>query len=120
MTRRHISLLVIVAVPLTLVYCLSLRADPPRNASPAEDIFSGKIQSLSERTNPNFSPPLEEVHVTRVGDQTFLVGKGVDDAKGWANGRTFWVPLAEVSQIVEFTDRADLIKAVESRNSANK
>jgi hypothetical protein len=120
MTRRHISLLVIVAIPLTLVYCLSLRADPPRNAAPAEDIFSGKILALSERMNPNFSPPLEEVHVTRIGDQTFLVGKGVDDTKGWANGRTFWVPLAEVSQIVEFTDRADLTKAMESRNSSSK
>ena len=118
MTRRHISLLVIVAIPLTLVYCLSLRADPPR--APAEDIFSGKILALSERMNPNFSPPLEEVHVTRIGDQTFLVGKGVDDAKGWANGRTFWVPLAEVSQIVEFSDRADLNKATESRNSSSK
>jgi hypothetical protein len=118
MTRRHISLLVIIAIPLTLVYCLSLRADPPR--APAEDIFSGKILALSERMNPNFSPPLEEVHVTRIGDQTFLVGKGVDDTKGWANGRTFLVPLAEVSQIAEFTDRADLTKAMESRNAAGK
>jgi hypothetical protein len=54
--------LVIVAIPLTLVYCLSLRADPPRNAALADDIFTGKVLSLSERTNANHWPPLEEVH----------------------------------------------------------
>jgi hypothetical protein len=119
MSRRYITLLVIVAIPITLVYCLSLRADPPRNAS--EDLFSGKILMVTQRTTPNSSAVLEEVHVTRIGDQTFLVGKGVDEDKGsWYNGRTIWIPLPEVNQILEFTDRGDLSKANDARRTATK
>ncbi|HXY33693.1 MAG TPA: hypothetical protein VEI07_05660 [Planctomycetaceae bacterium] len=117
MTRRHITLLVIIAIPVTLVYCFSLRAEPPRNPRQAEDLFSGKILGLVQRMNPNSAITLEEVRLTRLGEQPFLVGKGVDEAKGWTNGRTVWVPLAEVSQIAEFTDRSDLIKASESQRS---
>jgi hypothetical protein len=119
MSRRYITLLVIVAIPITLVYCLSLRADPPRPAS--EDLFAGKILILSQRTNPNSSAVVEEVQVKRIGDQSFLVGKGVDDDKGsWYNGRTVWVPLAEVNQILEFTDRGDLSRANDARRTATK
>ncbi len=93
MTRRSISLLVIVSIPLALVFSLSLRADPPE-ASQADDPFAGKILVLNERSNPSFGATLEEVHLKRIGDQTFLVGKGFasDEGKGWYNGRVVWVP----------------------------
>ncbi len=122
MTRRSLTLLIIVAVPLALVFSFTLRADPPRAAGQTEDLFSGKILVLNERSNAAFGATLEEVHVTRLGDQTFLVGKGfdADEGKGWYNGRTVWVPLNEVSQIVEFQDRGDLIKASENRRAAAK
>ena len=47
-------------------------------------------------------------------------GFDADEGKGWYNGRTVWVPLNEVSQIVEFQDRGDLIKASENRRAAAK
>ncbi len=121
MTRRSISLLVIVAIPLALVFSLSLRADPPE-ASQADDPFAGKILVLNERSNPSFGATLEEVHLKRIGDQTFLVGKGFasDEGKGWYNGRVVWVPLSDISQITEFQDRGDLIKARDNRRTAGQ
>jgi hypothetical protein len=121
MNRRRIAMLVIVAIPLALVFRLSLRADPPQTAA-ANDLFAGKILLVGERANTNIGATLEEVHVKRIGDQTFLVGKGisVDDAKGWYEGRTVWVPLNDVSHIYEFQDRAEVIKVREERRGAGQ
>jgi|SRR5580704_11018654 hypothetical protein len=122
MVRRRIATLVIVAIPLALVFCLSLRADPPQSAVPADDPFAGKILVLSGRSNTTYEATLEEVHLKRVGDQMFLVGKGfaADDGKGWYNGRTIWVPLNDLSHITEFDDRSDLIKARDNRRSSGQ
>jgi hypothetical protein len=118
---NRIAVLVVLAVPLALVLSLSLRADPPRAAA-ADDPFAGKILTLGSRSTPNFGATLEEVHVKRIGDQVFLVGKGVspDDTKGWYVGRTVWVPVSELTHIYEFQDRADLIKTNEERKSGGQ
>jgi hypothetical protein len=122
MTRRRIAVLALVAIPLAAAFGLSLRADPPQNAAPTQDLFSGKILVVNERANPAFEATLEEVRVTHIGEQAFLVGKGVaaDDAKNWYNGRTIWIPLVEVTQILEFQDRGELIKAAAERRTAGK
>ena len=122
MFRRRIGTLVIVAIPLALVFCLSLRADPPQNSVAADDPFTGKILVLNGRSNTNYEATLEEVHLKRVGDQMFLVGKGfaADDGKGWYNGRTIWVPLNDLSHITEFEDRSDLIKARDNRRTSGQ
>src|ERR1700733_11315199 len=120
MIRRRIAVLVIVAIPLALVFCLSLRADPPQTAGQAGDPFSGKVLVLSGRSNANFEATLEEVHIRRLGDQTFMVGKGVDEGKGWYNGRPIWVAVNDVSRITEFEDRSDFIKAKDNRRSSGQ
>jgi hypothetical protein len=122
MTRRRIAVLALVAIPLAVAFGLSLRADPPHNAAPTQDLFSGKILVFNERSNPAFEATLEEVRVTHIGDQAYVVGKGVaaEDAKSWYNGRTIWIPLVEVTQIIEFQDRAELIKAAAERRTAGK
>jgi hypothetical protein len=122
MVRRRMATFVIVAIPLALVFCLSLRADPPQNVGAADDPFAGKILVLNGRSNTNYEATLEEVHLKRVGDQMFLVGKGfaADDGKGWYNGRTIWVPLNDLSHITEFEDRSDLIKARDNRRSSGQ
>ncbi len=122
MIQRRIATLVIVAIPLALVFCLSLRADPPQSGVQGDDPFAGKILVLNGRSNPNYEATLEEVHVKRVADQLFLVGKGFapHDGKGWYNGRTIWVPLNDLSHITEFEDRSDLIKARDNRRSSGQ
>jgi hypothetical protein len=121
MTRRSIAVLVVVAIPLALVFSLSLRADPPETA-PADDPFAGKILVVNERSNPNFGATLEEVHLRRIGDQQFLVGKGFasEEGKGWYNDRVVWVPLSDVSQLTEFQDRGDLMKARDNRRTSGQ
>ena len=83
--------------------------NPPETAQ-ADDPFAGKILVVNERSNPNFGATLEEVHLRRIGDQQFLVGKGFasEEGKGWYNDRVVWVPLSDVSQLTEFQDRGDL------------
>jgi len=122
MIRRRFAVLVIVAIPLALVFCVSLRADPPQTAAQADDPLAGKIVVLNQRSNATSEATLEEVHIKRMGDQVFLVGKGfaADDGKGWYNGRTIWIPLNDVSHITEFEDRGDLIKARENRRSSGQ
>jgi hypothetical protein len=116
MTRARVAVLLLVVACVTLVCSLSLRADPPKNNKGTDDLFSGKILMISQRAS-SFGATLEEVRVTRIGDQAFLVGKGVDDNKGWYDGRTVFVPVGEISQIVEFDDRADLVKTQERRKA---
>ena len=81
---------------------------PPETAQ-ADDPFAGKILVVNERSNPNFGATLEEVHLRRLGDQQFLVGKGFasEEGKGWYNDRVVWVPLSDVSQLTEFQDRRE-------------
>jgi hypothetical protein len=121
MTRRSIAVLVVVTIPLALVFSLSLRADPP-DAAQADDPFNGKILVVNERSNPSFGATLEEVHLRRLGDQQFLVGKGFasEEGKGWYNDRVVWVPLSDVSQITEFQDKGDLIKARDNRRTSGQ
>ncbi|HET6323189.1 MAG TPA: hypothetical protein VFG04_00710 [Planctomycetaceae bacterium] len=120
MTRSRFAMLAVVAIPLALVFCLTLRADPPQLATPLDDPFAGKILVLDQRSNPTYGATLEEVHLKRVGEQTFLVGKGfaADAGKGWYNGRTVWIALNDVSRITEFEDRSDLSKAKDNQRSA--
>jgi hypothetical protein len=121
MNRRRIVLLVIVAIPLALMFRLSLRADPPRTPA-VEEPFAGKIVKVGERSNPNVGATLEEVHIRRLGDQTFLVGKGVSvqDSKGWYEGRIVWVPVNDLSYIYEFVDRAELSKIQDEQRGAGR
>jgi hypothetical protein len=119
MTRARVAVLLLVVACVTLVCSLSLRADPPKYNKGTDDLFSGKILMITQRAT-SYGATLEDVHVTRVGDQTFLVGKGIDESKGWYNGRTVFVSLAEVTQIAEFDDRADLIKTQDSRKAAGQ
>jgi hypothetical protein len=121
MNLRRVAMLLIVAIPLALVFRLSLRADPPQTAA-VEEPFAGKIVKVGERSNPNFGATLEEVHIRRLGDQMFLVGKGVSvqDAKGWYEGRIVWVPVNDLSYMYEFLDRADLNKIQDGQRGAGQ
>jgi hypothetical protein len=122
MTRSSLAVLAFVAVPLALVCGVSLRADPPQNAGQGDSPFTGKIVVVNQRSNSTLGATLEDVHVRRIGDQTFLVGKGfaADEGKGWYNDRMIWVPVNDVSQVTEFEDRSDLLKARDSRRDTGR
>jgi hypothetical protein len=122
MTRRSLAVLAFVAVPLALVCSLSLRADPPQNVGQGDSPFTGKIVVLTQRSNSTLGATLEDVHIRRIGDQTFVVGKGFasEEGKGWYNDRTVWVPLNDISQVTEFEDRGDLLKARDNRRGTGQ
>jgi hypothetical protein len=122
MTRSSLAVLAFVAVPLALVCSLSLRADPPQTAGQSDSPFTGKIVVVTQRSNSSVGATLEDVHLRRIGDQTFIVGKGfaADEGKGWYNDRTVWVSLGDVSQVTEFEDRSDLLKARDNRRTSGQ
>ena len=50
----------------------------------------------------------------RLGGGSFLVGRGVDSGAGeWTAGRTIWVAIDDISEIIEFDDADDLRKTLE-------
>jgi hypothetical protein len=88
-------------------YCLSGGA-AVGTAAPApadERLFEGKILVLSYKSEGH-GATLEGVACRQLGSKAFLVGKFVDVRENgapslWA-GATLWVPVDDVSQIMEF------------------
>jgi hypothetical protein len=91
----------------------TLGADPDKAR---EDVFAGKIVVLSLKSTDKYGATLEKVQVKNLGGKAFLVGTGVDTGQpgNWVVGRTVWIPLEDIVQIVEFTNLEQL-KNAESR-----
>ncbi len=73
--------------------------------------FPGKV--LLVFLDSRSSIPLNNPEVRKLGDATFLVGKGSEDIHGhhWANKRTVWLPLERVEMITEFDNVDEMKKA---------
>ena len=82
-----------------------------------EDVFPGKIVVVSLKSTDKYGATMEKVQVKSLGGKSFLVGTSVDDGQpgNWAKGRTIWIPLDDVAQIVEFSSLEQLKAASESR-----
>lgn len=77
------------------------------------DAFApGKVILVSWRGKPESAVLLEKARVRRLGETSFLVGRGIDDDTpgNWYAGNTIWVPVEDVGQIVEFADATALKK----------
>jgi hypothetical protein len=59
---------------------------------------------------------LEKAQVQKIGDHSFLVGKGAADARmgGWYKDRTVRLQMEHVVSITEFDDLKDAKKAMEA------
>jgi hypothetical protein len=99
--------------------CLALGWDQPgEKANNPEPIgapatpLTGRALILSLKSNDEWGPFLQNPEVKRIGDKSFLVGKGIDDpsetVESWQVGRTVWIAVDDVSTIVEFDNAEDL------------
>lgn len=76
--------------------------------------FAGKFLLISARSKPDDGIPMKDAEVKQIGEQKFVVGKGVDAGlpAAWFKDRIIWMNLSDVSRIVEFTNLEDLKKAM--------
>lgn len=81
--------------------------------------LDGKIVAITLRSDPSYGIYLRDARVETLGQQTFLVGVGVDSgAKEWTEGRRMWVSLGDVSDIIEFESVEELQRVMEPREAA--
>jgi hypothetical protein len=91
-----------------------LAAEDP--ASPASSPFAGRVLAVYSASDPEAGGAiLIEPRMSKLGEQTFLVGRCPDlqDPGEWRTGRTVWLSLADVAQIVEFDNVEQYRKAIE-------
>ena len=115
MKTRRFSLALTVAFPLVLafVYWLTPMGRTGMAAPGAADDAPFRGKFLLVFLDSKYSLPLEQAHVRKVGEVSFLVGKGSEDLHGhhWAKNRTVWLPMSRVEMITEFTSVDEMKKA---------
>ena len=74
--------------------------------------FDGKFVSILRKSGPDSSTNLEKVHLAKLEDRSFLVGKGVDIPDNWQKGRTVWIALDDIGEMTVFDTLEELKKAV--------
>ena len=119
MRTRRLSLAFVGVATLAFVGYLTVArlqaraaAEAAANAAQvAGNPFPGKV--LLVFLDSRSSIPLSNPEVRKLGDATFLVGKGSEDLHGhhWANKRTVWLPLERVEMITEFDSVDEMKKA---------
>lgn len=105
------------AIALTLLLVFGYGVAPTMRTgtaapAPADDApFKGKV--LVVTMDYRSSSLLEHAQVRKIGDRSFLVGKGVDDGHpaNWTKGQIIWLPMARVDLIVEFGSVEEMKKA---------
>lgn len=82
--------------------------------APAGNPFAGKFILISARSKPDDGIPMKEAEIKQIGEQRFVVGKGVDTGLpgAWFKDRIIWMNLGDTSRIVEFATLDDLKKAM--------
>ena len=93
--------------------------DAAKPAPAADKDFAGKFLVISFKSAAQHGAVLEKAQVKRLGDQSFLVGKAVDDGQegNWQKGRTVWLALGDLAAIVEFDDLEQLRRAMARRDN---
>jgi hypothetical protein len=114
-----LAVFLVLAVALGLGFVLPSRfgsaAPAPKPQVPAEADFKGKVLSISTDYQDKSGAILEEVRIRKIGERSFLVGKGVDDGRPETaiyKGRTMWISVEHVVQIAEFDSVDDVKKLV--------
>jgi hypothetical protein len=91
-----------------------LRTSQAAPAPAAEAAFKGKLLLVSTCNMSTFL--LEKAQLQKIGDQTFLMGKGAASGRmaSWSKGRTVRVRMEQIVAITEFDDIKEAQKAMES------
>jgi hypothetical protein len=106
MKSRRYSLFILLALALCFVFAYGLAplmktgAAAPAQAENAP--FKGKIAMVM--LNDNHSLHLERAQVRKLGERSFLVGKGsdMDIPFDYTKNRMVWIPMNHIKMIVEF------------------
>jgi hypothetical protein len=95
-------------------------SQPPDVKEPATEPFAGKLILVTTSNNQN---TLKNVQIRKLGDRSFVVGATVRDSTLTREdypGRTMWLPVSEVLEIVEFDDLAQLRRLGNSRQETDR
>jgi hypothetical protein len=112
--RRLGLLIAVIVTTISLTAAGILQCAEPEKAPPArEHDFAGKILCVSIKGSSEYGARLEKAQVKNLGNKWYLVGTGVDDGEpdNWVKGRTMWISLDTVDQIVEFSSVEDYKKS---------
>ena len=93
-------------------------SQPADGKDSAPDPFAGKIILV---TTTNSQNTLKNVQVRKLGERSFLVGVSVRDntvTQEEFPGRTLWLPVSAVVEIVEFDDLGQLKRFGNSRQQS--
>jgi len=124
MKRRHVPLILVLgAVLVVSSLCWLMPLSRTSQAAPApsgDAAFKGKVLLLST-SNMMSVFLLEKAQIQKLGDHSFLVGKGAADGGlgAWYKGRTVRLQMEHVVSITEFDDLQEAKKALESGGGAS-
>jgi hypothetical protein len=115
MIRRRLRLIfALAAVSLFATLCWLAPLPKTTQAAPApsgDTLFKGKVL-LVHRSNMMGVFLLEKAQMQKMGDCSWLVGKGAADDSS-AKGRTVWLRMESIVAIIEYDNLKDAKKALE-------
>jgi hypothetical protein len=120
MNPRRILLVLALAAVLALAsigWLVPLSRDSQAAPAPSSDApFKGKVLLVNTNNMMTSAFLLEKAHMQKIGDHSFLVGKGTADGRmgGWYKDRTVRLQMEHVVSITEFDDVKEAKKAMES------
>lgn len=112
----RIARLLFVAFAFCSAAIASEKVNPCQN-----EPLSKKLLVISVKSDPSMGAILQNTCIRKIGGQEFLVGEAADikQAGEWRKGKTVWISLSSLLQIVEFNSVEELL-AVKPANSEGK
>lgn len=103
--RKVIPAALIAIVALAFVVIARGKAAPPDRGNLAT-AFHSKYLVIYSRTKPEHGATLEKVELRKLGDRSYLVGKGINDndPQNWYRGMTLWYPMEDIGTMIEMND----------------
>lgn len=117
--RRMSVVLALAAIPIvaTIGWLVLLSRDSQAAPAPSSDAsLKGKVLLVNTSNMMNSAFLLEKTHVQKIGDHSFLVGKGAAEGRMGAayKDRIVRLQMEHIVSITEFDDLKDAQKAMQS------
>jgi hypothetical protein len=119
MTKRILSGALLVTAAGLLWQFIGSVPESAKAASAGDAPFKGKVIAVYTNTPVQAQAMLENVRVRQLAGKQFLVGKNIGDGlRPSENGRTVWLAVDSITQIVEYEDAQDVKKAIGDQRKA--
>jgi hypothetical protein len=119
MTKRILFGALLVTAAGLLWQFIGPAPESAKAASAGDVPFKGKVIAVYTNTPVQAQAMLDNVRVRQLAGKQFLVGKHIDAGfRPSDNGRTMWVAVDSITQIVEYEDAQDVKKAIEDQRKA--